>query len=54
MMWIYEGWPGWQFSFWLNYVVWATVTILLCESLCMKLETQEIKLTINDLLEHSA
>jgi len=54
IMWIYEGWPGWQFSFWLNYVIWATVTVLLCESLCMKLETQEIKLTINDLLEHSA
>ena len=48
------GTPGWQFSYWLHIVAWSTVTCLLAEALCMKLETAEIKLTINDLIDTSA
>jgi len=38
-MWCYESGPGFIWSFWANNVLWATVTCLLAESLCMKLET---------------
>ena len=54
LMTLYDGWPDWSFTFWFNTIIWAIVTVLACESICMKLETQEIKLNINDLLEHTA
>ena len=39
-MWLYDGgYPGWQFSFWVQQIAWATATCLLAEALCMKLET---------------
>lgn len=43
-----------QLSFWFHEVIWTTVTCLLAEFLCMKFETREIPLAINDLLEQSA
>ena len=43
-----------QKSFWVHEIVWTTVTCLLAEFLCMKFETREIPLAINDLLEQSA
>lgn len=43
-----------QFWFWVNEVAWATVTCLLSEYLCMKSESKEIPLKINELLEQSA
>ena len=53
VVWMFWEWPG-QYSFWLNQVLWVTFTCVLSESLCMKLETQEIKLSINDLIDKSA
>jgi len=40
---------GW----WAINTVIVTATCLLSEMLCMKLETQEIKLSVNDLIEQS-
>ena len=53
VIWLAYEWPS-QLGYWLNQVLWVTVTCLLSESLCMKLETQEIKLSINDLIDKSA
>ena len=43
-------WPS-QWLFWFHEFIWATITCLLSESLCMRMETKEIPLAINDLLE---
>ena len=53
LVWILWGWPR-EYTFWFHQFLWLAVTCLLSESLCMKLETQEIKLSINDLLDQSA
>jgi Integral membrane protein S linking to the trans Golgi network len=53
IVWTSWHWPS-QWSFWVNEIVWAIVTCLLAETLCMKMETREIPLKINDLLEQSA
>ena len=47
------GLPGWNVSWWIINTVIVTATCLLSEMLCMKLETQEIKLSVNDLIESS-
>ena len=48
-------WYNWefpaQFWFWVHEICWATMTCLLSEALCMKMEAKEIPLAINDLLE---
>lgn len=53
VVWLNFEWPG-QWGFWMHEVLWATITCLLSEALCMKLESREIPLAINDLLEQSA
>ena len=51
-MWLFYGFPGWsQLNWWLINGVIVTVTCLLSEMLCMKLETAEIKLSVDDLIE---
>ena len=40
-------------NWWIIMTVIVTTTCLLSEMLCMKLETQEIKLSVNDLIESS-
>jgi len=52
-MWLMYGLPGWKMNFWLSQTLIVTVTCLLSEALCMKLETQEIKLTVDDLISAS-
>ena len=47
------GLPGMNISWWFINTVIVTVTCLLSEMLCMKMETQEIKLSVNDLIESS-
>ena len=47
------GLPGFAINWWLINTVIVTLTCLLSEMLCMKLETQEIKLSVNDLIEQS-
>ena len=52
LMWINYGFPGWsQLNWWLINAAIVTVTCLLAEVLCMKLETQEITLSVDDLIE---
>ena len=51
LIWLNYGFPGWsQLNWWLINTGIVTVTCLLSEILCMKLETQEIKLSVDDLL----
>lgn len=45
------GLPGLSISWWAINTGIVTATCLLSEMLCMKLETQEIKLSVNDLIE---
>jgi len=53
VVWVLWEFPS-HFWFWAHEVVWAAVTCLLSEALCMKMESREIPLAINDLLEQSA
>ena len=51
-MWLLYGFPGWtHLNWWLINGAIVTVTCLLSEMLCMKLETAEIKLSVDDLIE---
>ena len=47
------GFPGWNhlFDWWVVNACIVTAQCVLSEFLCMKLETQEIKLTVDDLIE---
>lgn len=47
------GLPGFALGWWAINAGIVTATCLLSEMLCMKLETQEIKLSVNDLIEQS-
>lgn len=47
------GLPGFTMGWWAINTGIVTAQCLLSEMLCMKLETQEIKLTVNDLIEQS-
>ena len=49
-IWFFYEFP-WQRGFWVNEVLWATVACLLAEALCMRAESKEIPLKINELLE---
>ena len=52
LMWYFYGFPGWsQLNWWMINGTIVTVTCLLSEMLCMKLETAEIKLSVDDLIE---
>jgi hypothetical protein len=54
LMWLSGfGLPGFAMGWWAINTVIVTATCLLSEMLCMKLETQEIKLSVNDLIEQS-
>ena len=46
------GFPGWNhlFDWWLVNACIVTAQCVFSEMLCMKLETQEIKLTVDDLI----
>ena len=44
------GWPGWKLNWWISQAVIVTLTCIFSEMLCMKLETQEIKLSVDDLI----
>ena len=39
-----------DFYWWVTHIILITITCLLAEGLCMKLETAEIKLTVDDLI----
>ena len=52
LMWLLYGFPGWsQLNWWMINGTIVTVTCLLSEMLCMKLETAKIKLSVDDLIE---
>ena len=48
--WISYGLPNFYF-WWIVQAQLITTTVVLSEMLCMKIETSEIKLSINDILE---
>ena len=47
------GFPGWVhlFDWWLINTIIVTLHCVFSEMLCMKLETQEIKLTVDDIIQ---
>ena len=47
------GFPGWShlFDWWMINTCIVTLHCLFSEMLCMKLETQEIKLTVDDIIQ---
>ena len=47
------GFPGWahKFDWWMINAAIVTAQCVFSEMLCMKLETQEIKLTVDDIIE---
>ena len=48
--WLFHSFP-WSLDWWIAHFIIVTVTILASEFICLKIETAEIKLNVNDFIE---